>query len=77
MRIKVLEPTGIRHGGDVYTFNDICTVPDDEGQHFVTMGWAEDLDGNVATGDRNAMHGKVLEVQNGHIGLTSEVGGHG
>lgn len=53
MRIKVLEETGIRHGDLALSHEDQVTVSDELGTLFCEMGWAEDLSGGVATGERD------------------------
>lgn len=53
MRIKVLEETGIRHGSLVLSHDDQVTVPDEVGRTFCELGWAEDLSGEVPTGERD------------------------
>lgn len=69
MRIEALET--FLHGRDRYDRGDVCLVTDAEGEYFVRNGWARDVDGQVATGDRNASHGQVVEVHASHLGLTS------
>ncbi len=70
MKIKCLER--FRHDRETYEEGDVRNVADDLGAYFVGNGWAEDVDGNVATGDRNASHGSTLEVQNGRIGHSTQ-----
>lgn len=53
MRIKVLEETGIRHEGLQLSHEDEVTVDDVLGGLFCDLGWAEDLGGNVKTGERD------------------------
>jgi len=76
MKIKVLEEK-FTHGRDMFYRDEVRVVDDALGTLFVENGWAEDLDGNVATGDRNKSHGRTLEVQSGALGLTSMEVGHG
>lgn len=49
MKIKVL--TDFLDGRDLYVKGDIRTVPESEGAYFVKNGWAEDIEGKVATGE--------------------------
>lgn len=53
MRIKVLEETGIKDAPYFLSHNDEVTVPDEYGARWCGAGWAQDLDGVVATGERD------------------------
>lgn len=66
MKIKCL--TTFLDGKDKYHKDDVRTVSDDDGSRFVANGWAEDVDGRVATGA--AQDGATnLAVDNSVIGL--------
>ena len=67
MKIKLLET--VKHGGHEYVADDEVTVADDLGEYFCTAGWAQDLAGDIKTGDRLAAHGAQLEVDNGRMAL--------
>ncbi len=43
---------------------DVITVPDELGTKWCSRGWAKDVDGNVATGER-IVSGAELRVDNG------------
>lgn len=58
MKVKILERNGPRghaigHGGQCFYEDDVVTVDDATGKLFCEMGWAEDVDGNVPTGQRD------------------------
>lgn len=72
MRIEALET--FLHGKDRYDQGDVCLVTDAEGEYFVRNGWARDVDGDVPTGDRQASHGKTVDVHGSVLGLTSTEG---
>lgn len=62
MKIEILE--NFKHGRDQYLQGETRVVTEEDGVYFCSNGWAKDVDGKVATGDRDRAHGKVLEVQN-------------
>lgn len=57
MKIKCL--MDFLDGRHRYTAGDVVTVDDESGEYFVTNGWAEDVDGNIETG----------EIKNGEVRL--------
>lgn len=52
MKVKVLEEK-LRSGGYNLVKDDTITVNDELGERWCSLGWAEDVDGNVPTGQRN------------------------
>lgn len=65
MRVKILEDE-FRHeiageGLRVFRKDDELTVPDADGEYFCANGWAQDLEGNVETAERDTNR-KVLFV---------------
>ncbi len=61
MRVKVTEDV-LRDAGYDLVKDDTITVPEELGTKWCICGWAEDTEGNVATGERVVM-GHDLEVQ--------------
>ena len=53
MKVRITEKTGIRHDGQFYEHDEVRVVPIKVGTYFCANGWAEDLDGNVPTGERD------------------------
>jgi len=53
MRIEVTEPGGFQDDGTSFHFGDVVTVQPEKGGYYCSMGWAKDVDGQVATGARN------------------------
>lgn len=63
MKIEALET--IKSDGYVLDAGDVKTqVPEEIGAKWCALGWAKDLDGNVATGERQVLNAK-LTVANG------------
>lgn len=62
MRVNILEK--IMHGRDVFEAGETRVVPDDVGAYFCANGWAEDVDGKVATVPRDPNRVTILEVAN-------------
>lgn len=58
MKIEVLEK--VLHGREVFEAGDVRTVPDDLGAYFCSCGWAKDVDGNVATAERDVNAKRVV-----------------
>ena len=70
MQIKCLE--NFLDGPHDFKKDDVRTVSDEDGERFVKNGWAEDVEGKVETGDRNASHGKKLDIDNSVISTNSD-----
>lgn len=62
MKIEALET--IKSHGLVLAEGDIVSVDDAAGQAFCAAGWARDVEGKVATGERLVM-GVAVSVQAG------------
>ncbi len=75
MRVKILEKTGIREAGVLYPQDDQVTVADEVGERWCGAGWAEDLAGNVETGERRTDVNVTLSVDDGEIGHEAEAVG--
>jgi len=60
MKIEVLE--FFLDGKDRYEEGDIRTVSQEDGEYFCSNGWAEDVEGKVATGERQTKK-SVLDVR--------------
>lgn len=71
MKIKVLEPNGILDGKTRYHFEDVVTVSDEDGAYFCGNGWAEDMDGKVATAQRT-LHEVKLDIRGSKHGQQAE-----
>lgn len=65
MRIELLET--VKHERDIYESGDVRTVPDGVGQYFCAQGWAKDVDGNVATGERDVNAARLAPVSALHV----------
>ena len=69
MRVEITE-TKLRHHDKEtdkhysQVRGDVITVPDHVGVLWCKYGWAKDVDGNVATGERIPGARKPLEVHN-------------
>ena len=67
MRVKILEES-IKHDidGVLQTFekDDVRGVPDSVGEYFCSMGWAEDVSGNIPTGERDVNKRASIAVDN-------------
>lgn len=74
MKVKILEETGIREAGLLYPHGDQVTVPDEVGEKWCGAGWAEDLAGNVETGERRT-DVQVLSVEDGSLDHKAEDAG--
>lgn len=58
MRIEALE--SIKSDGYVLDAGDTKqNIPDELGEAWVKAGWAKDLDGAVATGERQVLNAKI------------------
>lgn len=66
MKIQVLST--FLDGTDRFEKDDCRTVDDDRGSRFVANGWANDVDGRVATGSAVTADSK-LAINNSVIGL--------
>jgi len=62
MQVKILEEK-ILDGKDVFLKDEIRTVSDDTGTYFCSLGWAEDVSGAVATGERQKDGHVVLDTR--------------
>lgn len=51
MKVKVTEEV-LRSDGYNLVDGDTLTVPDEVGTKWCGLGWAEDVDGNIETGER-------------------------
>jgi len=72
MKIKCL--TRFLDGATVYELDDQCTVPDEDGARFCAAGWAEDMDGKVATGKPTG-GAATLAIHNSTLGVSSTTAG--
>lgn len=68
MHVRILEEklSSLDSAGNLHTLvkGDVATVPDDTGAYWVgEKGWAEDMDGNVATAERKVIRGQTLNVK--------------
>ncbi len=77
MRVEILEDrlsdaddTGRLH---VYVKGDVVTVPDDCARRWLAYGWAKDVSGAVATGERIPGTRKPLAVDDA---IMTSRGGH-
>jgi hypothetical protein len=65
MQVKILEES-IKHEIDgilnVFTKDEVRSVPDEVGQYFCANGWAEDVAGDVETVERDANADVSLDV---------------
>lgn len=75
MKVKILEDGGIRHAGQHFESGDEVTVPDEVGAAWCGVGWAEDLAGNVETGERKTDVNVMLSVENGTLDHNAEDAG--
>jgi len=71
MKIEILE-NRLSSDGFVGELGDRFTVPDEVGAHWCSLGWAKDLSGQVATGERVVINAS-LNVQNIVSAQSSEV----
>lgn len=62
MKVEILE-NRLSSDGFVGELGDRFTVPDDVGSMWCAAGWAKDLSGQVATGERVVINAS-LNVQN-------------
>lgn len=69
MKVEILE---VRLSSDGYVGEqgDRLTVPDQVGAKWCAHGWARDLDGAIATGERRVVNAR-LDVDTGTHGVTS------
>lgn len=74
MRVKVLEKK-LKDAGYDLVEGDTVTVSDEIGAAWCGHGWAEDVDGNVATGERKVMGDTVINPKKAvHVGRTKTKG---
>ena len=68
MKIECLET--FLDGTTRFEKGDVRNVSDEDGEYFCSNGWAKDVDGKVATGER-AKSGDpvVLDIRSGTHGL--------
>lgn len=62
MKVEVLE-NRLSSDGFLGELGDRFTVPDDVGSKWCKLGWAKDLSGEVATGERKVIDAR-LDIQN-------------
>lgn len=73
MKIEALE--SIKSDGYLLDPEDIKTVPDDVGARWCAAGWARDVSGAVATGQRKVLNAKLavssvtLAVKSSTVGV--------
>jgi|CXWJ01.1.fsa_nt_gi uncharacterized protein YPO0396 len=65
MKIQVLST--FLDGTDRFEKDDCRTVDDDRGSRFVANGWANDVDGRVATGSEQTAE-TTLDIKNAVMG---------
>ena len=73
MKIKVIEPNGFKHNGEQFDLGDVRTVSDARGRVYCEAGWAEDVDGVVATAPRDPNGSATLQINNVTAAQKSEV----
>jgi len=66
MKVEILEEV-LKAKGATYERGDRITVDDERGKRWCELGWAKDLSGAVATGERKPGAVK-LNVANSQIG---------
>ncbi len=71
MKVEILEQR-LSSDGFVGELGDRFTVPDEVGAAWCRHGWAKDLSGEVATGERKVINAK-LDVDNISQSAKSEV----
>lgn len=80
MRVKILEDK-IRHAIDgvphEFLKDEVRVVPDADGAYFCALGWAEDVDGVVKTGERVVNKVQTLTVDSVRQATTAEVPDNG
>lgn len=59
MNVKITDEK-IIHGRDAFFKEEVRVLDDDVGEYFCKMGWAEDVDGSVSTGERSTTHVSVV-----------------
>lgn len=72
MRVKILEESlrsVCRETGQRYNLSrdDVVTVADSTGAHWCAMGWAEDVAGEVETGERTPGAVRVAPDSTRHL----------
>lgn len=72
MKIEALE--NIKSHNLVLTSGDIVTVPDDVGAELCARGWARDIDGTIATGERIVLDARIVVDTAVHAQAATEVG---
>ena len=60
MKIKMLER--VVHLGQVYEEDEIRVVGQEVGSLFCSLGWAEDTEGNVPTGERDTRPRRIAPI---------------
>lgn len=71
MKIEALED--IKSGDYVLTAGDSLTVPDDIGAHWCKHGWAKDVAGTVATGERRVINTVVTANSGAHLATSDSI----
>ena len=71
MKIEALED--IKSGDYVLTAGDIITVPDAIGSHWCAHGWAKDVAGTVATGERRVINAVVTANSGAHLATSDAI----
>lgn len=69
MKIQALET--FLDGHDRFVEGDIRTVLDEDGRYYCSLGWAQDVDGKVATGERPTGNEVRLDIRGAKSGVTS------
>jgi hypothetical protein len=73
MKIEALE--SIKSDGYILDPEDIKTVPEEVGARWCAAGWARDMSGAVATGERKVLNTKIavdnisLAVKSANVGV--------
>lgn len=73
MKIEALE--SIKSDGYILDPEDMKTVPEEVGARWCAAGWARDVSGAVATGERKVLNAKLtvdnvrLAVKSPHVGV--------
>lgn len=72
MRVEITEER-LKDAGYNLTRGDTITVPDEVGAAWCSHGWAKDVDGNVATGERVVVGATLTPTKAQHAARSLEV----
>jgi hypothetical protein len=71
MKIEALE--AIKSGDYILTAGDSITVPDEIGAHWCKHGWAKDVAGVFATGERRVINAVVNATTSNHLNTSDAI----